>query len=337
MTAYHVSAGSACLVTGASGVLGRALVAELLRQGYRVKVLVLENEKAEFAREVEAVSGDLRKAASLLAATKGVECVFHLAGLTEVTGGVDIEAFRAVNVTGTRNLLKAAAASNAKRIIFFSSIHVYGTTGRMVDENTPARPVSPYARSKLEAEREVVRVCDSSRNLEYVILRLSAVYGPEMKGNYPRMVRALNRRAFVPVGKGLNRRTMIYFKDVPTAALLAATEVEAAGQVFNVSDGSVYTIREIMDTMCRILNRPRPAFTIPERPALLAASLVDKAISRCGGEPTVSDKVRRFTEDVAISSRKISEQLGFHPTYSLEAGWSETIAAWRDRGFLQPG
>ena len=98
------------------------------------------------------------------------------------------------------------------------------------------------------------------------MLRLGAVYGAQVKGNYRRLLSALARGRFVPIGSGRNRRTLIYDKDVARAALLAVCHPDAAGRVFNVTDGEVHTMATIVRTLCTALGRRPPCLTLPAGP-----------------------------------------------------------------------
>src|SRR5690606_11500198 len=99
-----------------------------------------------------------------------------------------------------------------------------------------------------------------------VVLRLGAVYGSHVKGNYERMIRALARNRFIPVGKGLNRRTLIYEKDVGRAAALAVSHPSATGRVFNVTDGKFHTLNEIIESICSAMGRKPPRWFLPVGP-----------------------------------------------------------------------
>ena len=95
------------------------------------------------------------------------------------------------------------------------------------------------------------------------VLRLGAVYGSRIKGNYRRLLIALARGRFVPIGPGSNRRTLVYDKDVGRAAMLAAVHPDAAGRIFNVTDGQIHTMEAIIETLCEALGRVPPRLTLP--------------------------------------------------------------------------
>lgn len=317
------------LVTGATGAIGPALVNGLLEQGFRVRVLARQTPpQGLFSGTVDVVQGAITDPATVRLAVRDVELVFHLAALLHVDNpGPEMRgAYESINVEGTRCLVQAAQEARAGRFIFFSTINVYGPSqqGQLLDEASPIRPDSWYAETKAKAEEIVLG------SMPAVVLRLASVYGPGMKGNYPRLVAALHRGRFLSIGAGRNRRTMVYIGDMCAAATLAATHRDATGQVYNVTDGQVHTMREILEAICAAGNRRPPRFHLPATPIRLVAGLLEDGARLVGAKAPVSrSTVRRLVEDVAVSGARIQRDLGFQPAYDLAAGWRETVHALR--------
>jgi UDP-glucose 4-epimerase len=158
------------------------------------------------------------------------------------------------------------------------------------------------------------------------MLRLGAVYGSRIKGNYERLLRALARNRFIPIGNGLNRRTLVYDKDVGRAAVLAVSHPAAAGRVFNVTDGKFHTLNEIIESICSALGRKPPRFSLPVGPTLALVGLVEKGSRSIGLKPPVTREIiDKYTEDIAVDGSLIQKELGFMPQYDLKTGWEETI------------
>jgi UDP-glucose 4-epimerase len=314
-----------CLVTGATGVIGPVLVQRLVERGHQVRIL-LHQTNAALPAALQCVSGDIADRTALPAALQGVEVVFHLAAKLHVNdppAALKAE-YERVNVQGTRHLVEAAQAAGVQRFVFFSTIKVYGSSqpGLILDEQSPLQPDSWYAETKAQAES----ICLDA--LPSVVLRLSAVYGPHMKGNYLRLAQALRRGRFVPVGSGANRRTLVYEEDVVSAALLAAENPAAVGQTYNVTDGQIHTLAEIIKMICQALGRPAPKLSIPAEPVRIAAGLVEAALNRLGkSSPIGRGLVDKLVEDIAVSGQRLTEDLKFYPAYSMERGWQSTIAA----------
>jgi len=167
------------------------------------------------------------------------------------------------------------------------------------------------------------------------VLRLGAVYGSRIKGNYERLTHALARHRFIPVGNGLNRRTLVYDKDVGRAAVLAVSYPAAAGRVFNVTDGKFHTLNEIIESICSALGRKPPRFSLPVGPTRALVGFIEKGCRSVGlNPPLIHEMIDKYTEDIAVSSQRIQTELGFKPQYDLRSGWQETVQEMRKMGIL---
>ena len=184
------------------------------------------------------------------------------------------------------------------------------------------------------------------------MLRLGAVYGSRIKGNYERLTRALAgnlgtrsqflrklghvpRLPFIPVGNGRNRRTLVYDKDVGRAAVLAVSHPAAAGRVFNVTDGEFHTLNEIIESICSALGRKPPRVSLPIGPMRTLVGLIEKGSHAIGLKPPVTKAIiDKYTEDIAVDGSLIQKELGFMPQYDLSAGWREVIQEMRRMGEL---
>lgn len=312
-------------MTGAAGAIGRTLVERLLHRGYDVRAMVRRPASTDgFPPAIEVVASDITDCKLVRQAVTDMDVVFHLAAKLHVNdpaAGLRDEYFR-VNVEGTRSLASAARAAGVERLVFFSTINVYGPTlsGQIHDERTRLQPDSWYAETKIEGEEIVLAEMPS------VVLRLAATYGPGMKGNYPRLVRALRRRRLALVGDGSNRRTVVHTEDACDAAIRTAERREALGQVYNVTDGGVHTMREIVRAIAAALGRSQPKLRLPEGPVRLAAGLLEDGLRAVGKRSPVNRAtIDKLTEDIAVSGEKIKTELGFIPSYDLQKGWRTTI------------
>jgi UDP-glucose 4-epimerase len=286
---------------------------------------------------VESITGDVANLDMVAAAVRDVDAVIHLAGLLHILNPSDSlrEQYERVNVTGTENLLAASLAGNVRRFVFVSTIAVYGYgTGVVLNEESPPHPATPYAESKLRAERLVLEGRRDGATIG-TVLRLAAVYGSRVKGNYRRLLYSLARGRFVPLGSGANRRTLVHDSDVARATLMALRSPNAGGRVFNVSDGTFHTLDEIVATICAALGRRRPSLTLPVRPARIAAGILEDMQRLIGRNPKIGrSTIDKYTEDVAVDSTRIQRELGFVPQMNLSAGWEQTIREMREHGDL---
>jgi len=209
MPAPTLTQPSTVLVTGASGALGPQVVAALAAAGYAVRVLVRQSPSpGRLPGGVDVQLGDITDASAVAAAMAGCQAVVHMAALLHIVDPAPAlrAEYERINVGGTANIVAAALSAGVARLIFFSTIAVYGDSGgQILDENTRPQPTTLYGQSKLAAEQIVAQArCADGQPLG-VILRLSAVYGAGVKGNYERLLHALARDRFLPLGRGQNR------------------------------------------------------------------------------------------------------------------------------------
>jgi len=327
------------LVTGATGAVGPRVVAALLESGCRVRTLSLDAlHEGAWPADVDARLGDITDPAAVQTAMVGVDGVIHLAALLHiVTPPPELRSrYERINVGGTANVVEAARQARVGRVVFFSTIAVYGASaGGVLTEDSPLRPDSFYAQTKVDAERIVLSAKHADGTPLGTVLRLGAVYGARIKGNYRRLLLSLARGRFIPIGAGTNRRTLVYDKDVARAALLALRNPGVGGSVFNITDGRYHSMNNIIETLCDALGRRPPQLSLPLGPIRFLAGLIEDGahlFSRTA--PIVRATVDKYTEDVAVDGRKFCTQTGFVPKYDLAAGWRETVDEMRRSGDL---
>jgi len=206
------------------------------------------------------------------------------------------------------------------------------TNSPVLDENSPVQPDTFYAQTKLAAEQIVLNAGGADRQPLGTVLRLGAFYGSRIKGNYERLTHALARHRFIPIGSGLNRRTLVYNRDVARAAVLAVQHPNAAGRIYNLSDGGFHTLNEIIAAICAALGRKPPRLSLPVGPTRALVGLIEKGSHAIGLEPPITRAIiDKYTEDIAVDGSLIQKELGFIPQYDLKTGWEETIREMREK------
>lgn len=327
---------SLVLVTGATGAVGPAVVKELRERGYRVRSLSLDGPPGEWPADVDVRTGDITNKDDVESAMTGAGSVIHMAALLHRTNVSEdmYPDYERINIDGTMAVARAAIAQGVGRIVFFSTISVYGPSGkRVLTEESPVSPDTIYARTKLAGEAIVLGARDNTGNPIGTVLRLAAVYGANIKGNYRSLTDYLAKKRFIPIGKGENRRTLVHDEDVARSAVLALENPAAAGKVFNVSDGQFHTMREIIAAICKALGRKEPSLYMPE---CLVRPLVKALVrfTRLTGlkSPFSLDMIDKYTEDLAVDASRIRAVLGFQPKYGLWEGWTEVIREMRRYG-----
>ncbi len=327
------------LVTGATGAVGPRVVAALLEAGYGVRTLSLDHPpRGLWPEGIDAHIGDVTDPCIVQQTMQGIDAVIHLAALLHIVNPSPQlqQEYERINVGGTATVVEAARNARVGRLVFFSTIAVYGeSAGKVLTEDSPTNPDSFYAQTKLGAERIVLAAQREDGRPLGVVLRLGAVYGSRIKGNYRRLLRALARRRFLPIGPGTNRRSLLYDKDVARAAVLAVCHPDAAGRIFNVTDGQFHTMNGIIEILCDALGRRPPCLTLPAGMVRRLAGVLEDGARSCGlRSPIVRATIDKYTEDVAVDGQRFCKLTGFVPRYDLASGWRETVAEMRQAGDL---
>ena len=321
------------LVTGATGYIGRALVARLGAESSSVRLLVRATRRNDFAKvwpgKVPQVCiGDLTEPASLRNICAGVNTVVHLASHSPrtVAPGINPEAGHwPVTAEGTRALVSEAQRAGVRRFVLVSSVSVLGEEGAEgLDESSVPTPTSAYGRAKLAAE-EAVRSMDTSS-----ILRLPPVYGAGGEGLVSRLIAAVDRGWFPPPPKIVNKRSMIHLDDVVAAVLLLARRPEAAGKTYIVTDGELYSTYEIYRQVCIALGRPVPRWTTPIACLRIAATAGDW-LTRLSGRPAPFNSItlKKLVGCAWYRGERIVRDLGFTPQQNLRTALPGMVAFHR--------
>ena len=245
-----ISKGATVLITGANGFLGRAILARL--QAADISVRATDLGAAGGVSEIVYRKADITRPEELKPVLENATTVIHVAGLAHIFSpdANSVEKYERINVGGTATVVDTAIKAGVKRVVLFSTIAVYGpSNGGVLNEMSPTKPETYYAQTKLDAGKIVLDARDTNGQSIGTVLRLGAVYGSRIKGNYERLTCALARHRFFPAGDGHNRRTLVYDKDVGRAAVLAVSHPAAAGRVFNVTDGGFHTLSEIIESL----------------------------------------------------------------------------------------
>ena len=302
------------LVTGGAGFIGSHLVDELVKEGFEVTVLDdlstgrIENIKHHLEEgKIRFVVGDIRSREDVEEALEGAEIIFHLAGITSVPYSVRYPSVTyEVNVDGTRNLLEACLRGNVERFIYVSSCAVYGEPEYLpIDERHPTNPISPYAESKLEAERVCMRF-QEAYGLKTTVFRLFNVYGPRQRNDqYGGVIASFIerlRKGMSPIiyGDGEQTRDFIHVSDVVRAFLLAMNHNGAVNRVFNVATGVPTSINQL-------------------------AQLVIELLGAEGVKPQYRDAREGDIRHSYADIREAVKHLGFKPAVSLREGLSTLI------------
>jgi len=275
--------------------------------------------------------GDVRDAASLRAAVRGMDSVFHLGA---VLFAPDRGTYFEVNARGTTNLLEACRAENPglRRFVYVSSISAAGPSpaGRPLDEDAPCRPVSDYGRSKLAGEEAVLT---AGRTLPVTVIRPPNVLGPRQK-ELVESIKLLRRRIKPLIGRRRSRTSIAAVTDVVRALALAAEDPRSVGRVYYVTDGRAYTWREITDAIAAAVGLGRIYLPVPFPVQYAVAAGAEAAASLAGAAPIVSREHIRASRryDWVYDASRIGRELGFRPSMDMAAAVRAAVEDFRSGG-----
>jgi nucleoside-diphosphate-sugar epimerase len=224
------------LVTGASGFIGRAVVAGFVRDGAQVRAAVRRPPQPTFEPDVDvALHPDLAQSFDWTPFLDGVDTVVHLAGIAH-TGDAGAALYDRVNHVATVELAAAAAKSGVSRFVFVSSIRAQ--TGPSADhaltERDPPLPTDAYGRSKLAAEFAV-----AGSGVPFTILRPVLVYGADVKGNFALILRAGRSRLPLPIRDFVNRRSLLGLDNFVSAIGFVLSTPATIGETYVVADPGI--------------------------------------------------------------------------------------------------
>ncbi|MDD2914298.1 MAG: SDR family oxidoreductase [Gallionella sp.] len=308
------------LVTGANGFVGKHLCAELLRQGHIVRAAVRSANTPIDNAEVISV-GAIDGETNWTDALRDVDVVVHLAARVHVmkdTAANPLAAFLKVNTQGTANLANQAATAGVKRFLYVSSIKVNGeqtTAAHPFVESDIPNPQDAYGISKWQAEQSLQRIAQKT-GLEVVIVRPPLVYGPGVKGNFLRLLAAVDRGIPLPLASVRNKRSLIYVGNFTGALLACAIHPAAAGKTYLVRDGQDMSTPELVQQMAAGLGRTARLLQLNTGVFRLMGRLLGK-----------TDAIERITGSLCVDDHLIRSELGWQPKFTVQQGLQVT-ADW---------
>lgn len=309
------------LVVGGSGFIGTHLTTRLLALGHRVAIF----DKAPSAAHPQLVTiGDVRDARALVAAAAGHDCIISLAA--EHRDDVRPAArYFEVNVGGARNLINAAAESGVARLIFLSTVAVYGLDQPCADESAPIKPFNDYACSKAEAEKVYSRWAAAEPARSLLILRPVVVFGEGNRGNVYNLIQQIHRGRFVMIGAGRNRKSMAYVGNL-VEFISQRLDATPGCELFNYSDPPDQTMRDFVALICTLQKLPVSARSIPYSLGLAAGYAGDVLALLLRRPLAISSvRVRKFCTNTRVSSARL-DATGFARPFTLDQGLARMIA-----------
>ncbi|NOW95750.1 NAD(P)-dependent oxidoreductase [Mucilaginibacter sp. SG564] len=323
------------LITGASGFVGYHLIEEALSQDLEVYAAIRKSSNIDHLKHLtinyaELNYKDLPTLKQQLSDIKP-DYIIHAAGVTSARSQAE---YNHINATYTHNLATAAADAcpGLQKFVLIGSLAAIGplnTLTGIITEATPPAPVTAYGRSKLLAEQQLRTV----ENLNYTILRPTAVYGPRDTGIFiffKQVVKGLEPY----IGKGQQKLSFIYVKDVAKASIKALHGGNQ--QTYNLSDGNFYSKYELGDLTKEILCITTFKFHLPVNFVKIIAAISEKVSSLRNKAAVVN--IEKIDELMAVNwycdNESAKSDLGFYPAYNLKTGLAETLTWYKANKWL---
>ena len=310
------------LVTGANGFVGTVLCEQLEAEGFLIRGAYRSANAADCSpNSLEKVSvGEINANTDWQEALKEVNIVVHLAARVHVMHETDSDplvAFERVNTAGTLNLAEQAANSGVKRLIFLSTIKVNGEqTQQAYSASDQVNPNDPYGLSKWHAELGLRTVRDKS-GLEIVIIRPPLVYGPQVKGNFLRLITLINKGWPIPLASVNNNRSMVSVDNLCDLIKTCLSHSKANGELFLVSDGLDLSTPELIRLIADRLKKTVKLLPFPVTWLYFFAGLIHKR-----------QEVERLCGSLQIDIQKNRDILGWRPPFSVAEGIHKTVAEY---------
>jgi nucleoside-diphosphate-sugar epimerase len=307
---------SRILVTGASGFIGRAVVAAFAETGHALRAGVRRPPQPPFGDDVEVMQhGDLAQPIDWRPLLEGIDHVVHLAGIAHGRGRIDPKLYDRINTIATSQLAIAAAQAGVRRLVFVSSIRAQSghSADHAVTERDPAAPVDLYGRSKLAAEAAV-----RGAGVAFTILRPVVLYGRGAKGNFALLARAAASPLPLPVKNFGNRRSFLAIDNFISALDFVLATPATIGETYVVADPGIPPALSDVIAVLRQAGGRRPfLLPMPTRCVEIPLRMMRRA-----------DLWERLGGDLQVDAGKLIAA-GWQPLHDTRSGLAAMVQAAR--------
>lgn len=307
------------LLTGASGFVGKAVLQTAQHRGLKIRPVYRSMDSARGQPEAALISG-LDGAVDWSQALQGINVVIHAAAYAHSTREEALDSlaeYRRVNVVGTLNLARQAAAAGVRSFVFISSIKVNGEAtapGQSFTADDTPSPEDAYGQSKAEAEAHLKQVSKET-GMKVTIIRPPLIYGPGVKGNFASLISWLRRGLPLPLGAVTqNRRSLVGLDNLVDLILVCADHPKAANQTFLISDGEDLSTVELLRRVGEALGQPPRLLWVPPGTISFVADLLGKRVIS-----------RRLLGSLQVDMQKTRELLDWKPAVAVDEGLRRAV------------
>lgn len=303
-------------ITGGSGFIGYHFQQNLSKN----RIINYDLQPPFFESNSEYIEGDIRDTQRVKEYLMDCEIILHLAA----THFDFQEHYFETNVNGTKSLLKAATEAGVDKIVFYSTVAVYGKVAEPVSEKELPKPNKPYGESKLKAEELIRDWVEEDNNRCAIIIRPTVVYGPYNFGNVFNLIKQIDSGLFMNIGSGDNVKSVVYVKNLVNYTLQLIDNMEPGIKIYNATDEPHYSVEQLTGVIAGKLGKRIP-FKIPLSIAKILALPFDLLNVVTGKDWIISsERIEKFCAETHFLSENLKRD-GIFQKYTLEKGLEETI------------
>jgi nucleoside-diphosphate-sugar epimerase len=327
------------LITGSTGLIGRALVAEfLLKDKFNLRLQVRDAEKAgakfsQFAdlSKLELIECDFDKCGDgeIDELCKNCDTVIHLAGLVH-SPEASYQDYESLNIATTKKLVGSAQNNKVETFIFLSSSAVYGGGPFCsAEEDAPLRGDSPYAVSKIICEQILEQQTDIKR---LISLRPSMVFGEGDRGNLIKLIRSISKKRYVQIGNGQTLKSLIYSRDMARVIISCLERLGAGKYVMNVANPEAISMKNLSSEIWYTLGHDGNIPSLPKAFLEAALGVTDKFFP--GKLPINREQLNKLNTETTLNVDKLVAMIDFSPAYTVAAALRAEIKWAKDKKLI---
>lgn len=326
------------MITGSNGFVGSKLMYTLEELGHKVIGIDI-SDACPIARHANTLLGDIRKPEDLhrigLAFVdkyaESIELVIHCAAAKH-DFGIDRGEYFSHNKYGTRTLLDYVRLQNIQKLIYISTVSVFGHPENEADESEPYAPDHPYGESKLAGELLSIDWQKEDPQRELLVLRPTVIYGPKSYTNVYKLIDMLHSRPWITIGKGNHIKSIVALDNVIDMIVFGLGILKPGMQDFNAVDEPYITLHELMELIASNSGFSMPRFTIPAAAAIAIGKVFDIPAKLLSIDlPVNSDRMRKLSTATHFKAEKI-RSMGYIQRRNTQECVAETCAWYMAEG-----
>ena len=307
---------------GASGFVGTRLL-DLLKESTTYTLKNIDLLPSHFFSDVTTI-GDVREQSQMDKELAGADCVVLLAAQHRDDVS-PTSLYYDTNVEGMKVTLKAMEKNGIKRLVFFSSVAVYGLNKENPNEEHPADPFNHYGKSKWQAEEVLQEWYTEHPDWNINIIRPCVIFGERNRGNVYNLLKQIANRKFLMVGSGNNKKSMAYVGNVVAFVKYMIEHVTTGYNVYNYIDKPDFTMNELVSHIEKVLNKSIPSTHFPYWLGMMGGYCFDLLAKITGKKLAISSvRVKKFCATTEFNSNKVHTS-GFKAPYTLGEGLARTL------------